>query len=1525
MARHSYGQGTTLSAGFDLIGSLQMPASESVMRVFLIETLGALTPEAPETLVGNAYLPVVVDVTHSGKSATTADVSIALPTGVKFVDASPAPSAVTGDRVTWSLALASEDLQSLRLGIRVPVNNTALRLTANIAETLPEVSTDLDIAVTHFDAARMGGVVAQISDPVASEAAQAAQTAFAAADYTTAITELVKTDQALPTNAASALCLNLAHWLQEAELLWKENTSVPTIPTSIVAVSGTPQTAIVNTAFAQILRAKVLDSSSNPVPEARVTFNLPTSGASGTFVGSGTSVTATTDAQGEVVTPTVIANGTAGSYTVTATAQGVTQPASFALTNQSVAPIATSIAAVGGTPQSATVNTAFVQTLQAVVLDASNQPVQNATVTFALPVSGASAAFSGGGITATAMTNVQGIAVSPTLMANATAGNYQAQASVSGVTEKALFDLTNETAIQTPSTVNATGGTPQSATVNTVFVQALQATVRDTSDQPIAGVTVTFTLPVSGASAAFAGGGGITATVMTNEQGIAVSPTLMANATAGSYQAQASVVGVTEKAFFDLTNEAVTVIPVARSVTAESGTPQSAEIGTAFVVPLKALVKDTNGVPMVGVDVTFTLPASGASAAFAGGGITATAMTDAQGIAVSPTLMANATAGSYQAQASVVGVTERAFFDLTNTATPGGGEEPASIVALNDTTQVATVNTVFAYPLRVKVLNIDNQPVAGALVTFTLPVNGASAVFTNGQKSVAVVTDAQGVATSTILTANATAGYYSATAAVEGVATAATFELINSAIPGGTHSAATDLLVVGGNSQIAAVNTSFTQPLQVMALDAENRPVPDLEVTFTLPNSGASARFTGDVLSVAVKTDAQGVATSPTLIANAVAGSFTATVTAGALQAEFTLTNREAQMTPNRIVTAAGASQTAMVNTAFAETLKALVLDANQQPLSGIAVTFSLPTTGASATFPGGAATITAATDENGLAITPALIANGVTGSYYVVATVEGIAQSAVFALTNSAAPVVIGDTPVSIAAVGGTPQTVTVGAAFAQTLQAKVLDASSRPVANATVTFTLPATGASAAFIGVTGNTVTVATNAGGIAVSPALVADATAGSYTASARVDGVVTIAEFSLTNEAATVVSVAGSIAAVSGTPQSAEVNTAFALPLEALIKDTGNMPMSGVAVTFTLPASGASALFDNGRNTLTVLTDGNGVASSRTLIANSLEGSYSVTASVEDVATTARFDLTNEAATVIPVPTAINATGGTSQSTTVNTSFVQPLRATVLDASSQPVPNATVTFTLPASGASATFAGSGATATATTDAQGIATSPTLTANGTAGSYQAQASVAGVAGRAFFNLTNTAAPGNTAPTFSGATATGSGTVSANITGGGQGCVFDLDHTRTSMPSGAMMNLLGKYLMPHGVLEFVLVGCDVGSTVTVTTTWPSLRGVTGYMKYGPTPWLPWASTWYVPNHVRISGNSVSYTITDGGLGDDDLTKNGVIRDPGGPIVPLSNGAEAIPTLGRAGQALLLLLMMFAAGFGYHRVRRS
>jgi hypothetical protein len=103
-------------------------------------------------------------------------------------------------------------------------------------------------------------------------------------------------------------------------------------PDTMVATAGTPQSTIVNTPFATQLQVTVRDSASHLLNNITVTFTAPGSGASATFPGGNT---AHTNASG-VASITANANGTAGSYNVTAIYGGLTT--AFALTNIPAAP-----------------------------------------------------------------------------------------------------------------------------------------------------------------------------------------------------------------------------------------------------------------------------------------------------------------------------------------------------------------------------------------------------------------------------------------------------------------------------------------------------------------------------------------------------------------------------------------------------------------------------------------------------------------------------------------------------------------------------------------------------------------------------------------------------------------------------------------------------------------------------------------------------------------------------------------------------------------------------------------------------------------------------------------------------------------------------------------------------------------------------------------------------------------------------------------------------------------------------------
>jgi len=116
-------------------------------------------------------------------------------------------------------------------------------------------------------------------------------------------------------------------------------------------------------------------------------------------------------------------------------------------------------------------------------------------------------------------------------------------------------------------------------------------------------------------------------------------------------------------------------------------------------------------------------------------------------------------------------------------------------------------------------------------------------------------------------------------------------------------------------------------------------------------------------------------------------------------------------------------------------------------------------------------------------------------------------------------------------------------------------------------------------------------------------------------------------------------------------------------------------------------------------------------------------------------------------------------------------------------------------------------------------------------------------------------------------------------------------------------------------------VLMGCD-GTPVTFTVTYPdALPAGIAYWKYGATSANPAAHWYQLP--AALGANTASFTITDGGLGDDDLTVNGTIVDQGGPgMAGAGAGGRQVPTLSDAMLASMALLL---AGLGASRLRSS
>jgi hypothetical protein len=311
-----------------------------------------------------------------------------------------------------------------------------------------------------------------------------------------------------------------------------------------------------------------------------------------------------------------------------------------------------------------------------------------------------------------------------------------------------------------------------------------------------------------------------------------------------------------------------------------------------------------------------------------------------------------------------------------------------------------------------------------------------------------------------------------------------------------------------GTPQTTMVNTQFGAPL-VATVMMGGSPVSGAFVIFTAPATGASGTFVNGTNSETDTTNASGLVTSTTFTANGTLGADTVTASVAGVTAttNFNLTNASGPAAS--ITETSGSLQSASVNTAFGAPLVATVVDSNQYPVTGATVTFAAPATGSSGAFANGTGTDTETTNSSGIATSAIFTANGTAGAYTVAATVSGVATPANFSLTN-----VIGAL-IAITTTSGTPQSAPVNAAFGAPLVATVVDGNQNPVVGATVTFEVPATGASGTFAG---GVNTATTNARGVATSTAFTANGSVGTYTVTATVASGAEPANFVLTNTA-----------------------------------------------------------------------------------------------------------------------------------------------------------------------------------------------------------------------------------------------------------------------------------------------------------------------------------------------------------------------------------------------------------------------
>lgn len=283
-------------------------------------------------------------------------------------------------------------------------------------------------------------------------------------------------------------------------------------------VAGDAQTGAVGAALATQLGVRVVDRLSAPIVGATVTFAVTAGG--GTITPS-----ATSGANGVALATWTLGTNAAQAQAASASAAGVAAAAQFTA-NPVSGPPAT-IAIQSGNNQTGGTGSPVASPPSVKVTDAFGNPVVGVMVTFA--VTGG-----GGSVTgAQQTTDVNGVATVGSWTLGSGAGPNTLGVTVAGSAAATAFSATAVTTVPGTIAVNLTSSN-QVAMAGTPVPDRPSVVVRDASNNPISGVTVTFSVT--------AGGGSLTgATQTTNASGVATVGSWTLGATASPNQVRATV------------------------------------------------------------------------------------------------------------------------------------------------------------------------------------------------------------------------------------------------------------------------------------------------------------------------------------------------------------------------------------------------------------------------------------------------------------------------------------------------------------------------------------------------------------------------------------------------------------------------------------------------------------------------------------------------------------------------------------------------------------------------------------------------------------------------------------------------------------------------------------------------------------------------------------------------------------------------------------------------------------------------
>lgn len=608
---------------------------------------------------------------------------------------------------------------------------------------------------------------------------------------------------------------------------------------------------------------------------------------------------------------------------------------------------------------------------------------------------------------------------------------------------------------------------------------------------------------------------------------------------------------------------------------------------------------------------------------------------------------------------------------------------PASIAPVSDVALSGTVGELVGSPLTVKVTDAGGSPVAGTVVTFTVADGGGSV---SAQLD---TTDFTGLA-STQWRLGERVVAQRVTAAATGVTSTVSF--VATARPG----APATMSLSAGDGQSAAIGTSVATAPAVLVRDRFTNPVPGVTVLFGVTAGNGSITNPGAI------TNASGIAT---------VGSWTLGPQVGpnrlsAVGLFSSATGNPVLFSANGTAGAA-ASIAAVGSASITGTVGALVtpipsvrvVDAQGNPVAGASVVF---TSSAGSNVVNGTKT----TDATGTAA-PDGWQLGTTAQNYTLTATAGALSTVITASARPGAASVM-------QIVAGNTQSATVGRTLPIEPSVRVTDANNNPIAGIDVLFEVTSGGGTAVSRRQTTNAQGVAT-VGGWTLGD----DVGANTLRASVTTTGV-TVAPVTFTATALPGTPV--SMAAASGSTQSATVGTAVPIAPSVIVRDGRGNPVAGIAVTFSI-GSGAGTVTG-----ATAITGSTGVATVGSWILGPAAGTQTLVARVNnlpDVVFTA---------TAVPGAASVITAISTPNLGSLVVANAQAAPSTpqvrVTDSQGNPIQGVTVTFEL-GNANSGTITGE----TQTTNANGIATLGSWTLPTTAGIASVVATIPNVTGVTF----------------------------------------------------------------------------------------------------------------------------------------------------------------------------------------------